>query len=57
MYGSIIGDMIGEPYEFVGTKAIDFDFHMSRFTDDTGMTVAVADALMNCGSQYDKELI
>lgn len=56
MYGSIIGDMIGEPYEFVGTKAIDFDFNMSRFTDDTVMTVAVADAQMNCGSFYPNDL-
>lgn len=57
MYGSIIGDMIGSPYEFVGIKTTDFEFKLSCFTDDSVMTVAVAQALMNCGTDYNPMLI
>ena len=49
MYGAILGDMIGSPYEFDrGNKTKDFPLFSgeSRFTDDTVMTVAVADALL-----------
>ena len=51
MYGAILGDMIGAPYEFDrGGKTKDFPLFSkeSQFTDDTVMTIAVADALMNC---------
>lgn len=50
MYGAIIGDIVGSPYEFDnGDKTKDFElFHpLCRFTDDSVMTVAVADALMH----------
>ena len=49
MYGAILGDIIGSPYEHSGGKKTkDFPFfdRGARFTDDTVMTVAVADALM-----------
>lgn len=49
MYGAILGDIIGSPYEFDrGDKTKDFPLfcEKSRFTDDTVITVAVADALM-----------
>ena len=49
MYGAILGDMIGAPYEFdKGRKTKDFPLftEKSRFTDDTVMTIAVAEALM-----------
>ena len=49
MYGAILGDMIGSPYEFdKGKKTKDFPMFIeeSRFTDDTVMTIAVADALL-----------
>ena len=48
MYGAILGDMIGAPYEFDrGKKTKDFPLFVrgSHFTDDTVMTIAVADAL------------
>ena len=49
MYGAILGDIIGSPFEFEKGKQ-DRDFMLfrgsSRFTDDTTMTIAVADALM-----------
>ena len=47
MYGAILGDMIGSPYEFdQGGKSKEFPLFIesSHFTDDTVMTVAVADA-------------
>ena len=49
MYGAILGDIIGSPYEFdKGDKTKDFDMWNPRvtFTDDTVMTVAVAEALL-----------
>ena len=50
MYGAILGDMIGAPYEFDGgNKTKDFPLfgEGSQYTDDTVMTVAVAEALMD----------
>ena len=47
MYGAILGDMIGAPYEFDrGNKTKDFEMFNDRvcFTDDSVMTIAVADA-------------
>lgn len=52
MIGAILGDMIGSPYEFDrGGKTKDFPLFSERsvFTDDTVMTVAVADALLGAG--------
>lgn len=52
MYGAILGDMIGAPYEFDrGDKTKDFPLFSaeSEFTDDTVMTIAVAQALMEAG--------
>ena len=49
MYGAILGDIIGSPYEFDrGSKTKRFPFFDKgcRFTDDTVMTIAVAEALM-----------
>jgi ADP-ribosyl-[dinitrogen reductase] hydrolase len=48
--GAIIGDMVGSIYEFRNYKATDFEPFLSRsayFTDDTIMTIAVADGLLN----------
>ncbi len=50
MYGAILGDMIGAPYEFdLGNKSKDFPLFSkgSVFTDDTVMTIAVAEALLD----------
>ena len=52
MYGAILGDIIGSPFEFDrGGKTKDFPLFSKRseFTDDSVMTIAVADALMNAG--------
>lgn len=48
MLGSIIGDIIGSTYEFKNAGTYDFDpFPVgSDFTDDTVLTVAIADAIL-----------
>ena len=49
MLGAIIGDIIGSVYEFMPTKKKDFELFAkgSSFTDDTVMTVAVAETLID----------
>ena len=50
MYGAILGDIIGSPYEFdQGSKAKDFPLFSGRstFTDDSVMTIAVAEAFLD----------
>ena len=50
MIGAILGDMIGAPYEFDRgdkTKAFPLFSAESKFTDDSVMTVAVAEALLD----------
>ena len=59
MYGAILGDMIGSPYEFdMSGKTKDFPLFIpgSRFTDDTVMTVAVAEALMDTQGKGEEEI-
>lgn len=53
MLGAIIGDIVGSVYEFDNIKTKDFELFKPscRFTDDTVMTCAVADAIMNGGSE------
>ena len=54
MYGAIIGDMVGAPYEFDrGNKTKDFTMftECTEYTDDSVMTVAVAEALMDAVEQ------
>lgn len=49
MYGAILGDIIGSVYEWDNIKTKDFPLLIprSRFTDDSAMTVAVAEALLD----------
>jgi ADP-ribosylglycohydrolase len=51
MLGAIAGDVIGSVHEASATKTKDFPLftHESRFTDDTVLTVAVADGLLHGG--------
>ena len=58
MYGAILGDIIGSPYEFDrGNKTKDFPFFDkgSGFTDDSVMTIAVAEALMRASDMVASE--
>jgi ADP-ribosylglycohydrolase len=54
MLGAIAGDMIGSSYEFAGLKTKDFELFSqdSRFTDDTVLTIAVADRLVYGGEYH-----
>lgn len=59
MIGAIMGDMIGAPYEFDrGNKTKEFPLFSreSRFTDDSVMTIAVAEALMDAIGKTDDEI-
>lgn len=49
MFGTIIGDVIGSYYEFYTCKSLNFPLFRkeTRFTDDTVLTIAIADAFMN----------
>ena len=52
MYGAILGDIIGSPFEFGrGDKTKNFDLFSSGcgFTDDSVMTIAVGEALLAVG--------
>ena len=57
MYGAILGDIVGSPYEFDCNNYKDKDFPLfsqrSEFTDDTVMTLAVAQALLDTRGQDD----
>ena len=55
MFGAIIGDIIGSVYEWNNIKTKDFPLFRDdcSFTDDTVMTCAVAEAVMNGGARDD----
>ena len=59
MYGAILGDMIGAPYEFDrGNKTKEFPLFCSysEYTDDSVMTIAVADALLDSRGMEDAQI-
>lgn len=55
MFGAIVGDVAGSHYEHFPTKSLDFDFFKehSCVTDDSVLTIAVADWILNGGQLYD----
>ncbi|MBO5621964.1 MAG: ADP-ribosylglycohydrolase family protein [Butyrivibrio sp.] len=58
MYGALLGDMIGAPYEFDrSNKSKEFDMYNEQvaFTDDSVMTIAVAEGIMNAGLDADEK--
>jgi len=61
MIGAILGDIVGSPYEFDRSDKIkDFGplfIKQSVYTDDSAMTIAVADALMKAGLEADISVI
>ncbi|MBZ5571724.1 MAG: ADP-ribosylglycohydrolase family protein [Acidobacteriia bacterium] len=56
MLGAIAGDIIGSVHEFRARKTTEFPLFVaeSRFTDDTVLTIAVADCLLTGSSYVDK---
>ncbi len=55
MIGAIIGDIAGSRFEWNNIKSKDFDLFHRRcfFTDDTVMTLAVAEAILECCGDTD----
>ena len=55
MLGAIVGDIVGSVYEQNNIKTKDFPLFRKDcfFTDDTIMTCAVAEAIMNGGQKDD----
>ncbi len=55
MLGAIIGDIVGSVYEWANIKTKVFALFSDgcKFTDDTVMTVATAEAILNGGSNDD----
>ena len=60
MYGAILGDIIGSPYEFDENNYKEKNFPLfgprADFTDDTVMTLAVAQALRETQGQGDQSV-
>lgn len=56
MIGAIAGDIIGSIYEWHNTKTSDFPLFSanSRFTDDSVLTIALADAILSGEDYIDK---
>ncbi|MGQ0615288.1 MAG: ADP-ribosylglycohydrolase family protein [Planctomycetaceae bacterium] len=56
MLGAVAGDIIGSVHEFLQGKTMDFPLFVdaSRFTDDSVLTIAVADCLLTGGSYVDR---
>jgi ADP-ribosylglycohydrolase len=57
MIGAIAGDIIGSRFEVIPTKSFDFDLfsELNTYTDDTVLTVAIADAILS-GISYESKL-
>lgn len=55
MLGAIVGDIVGSIYEFANIKTKDFPLFQDKcfFTDDTVMTCATAEAIMNGAKRED----
>ena len=60
MYGAVLGDIIGSRFEFDrGDKSKDFRLFTAEdgFTDDSVMTVAIAEALLGVDKDEDEKII
>lgn len=58
MYGAILGDIIGQPYEFDrGNKTKDFPLFakVPHWTDDSVMTIAICDGILKAGLDADEQ--
>lgn len=58
MYGAILGDIIGSPFEFDrGNKSKNFELFSpgAELTDDTVMTIAVCEGLIDVGLDCEEE--
>ena len=58
MYGAVLGDIIGSPYEFGGIKSTEFPLigDINAYTDDSVMTIAVAAGVLKNIDGTDEEI-
>jgi ADP-ribosylglycohydrolase len=56
MIGAVVGDIIGSVHQFSAPKHVDFPLFDERatFTDDSVLSIAVADCLLSGASYVDK---
>ena len=56
MIGAVVGDIIGSVHEFLAPKHVEFPLFDDRvtFTDDTVLSIAVADCILSGASYIDK---
>lgn len=56
LFGAICGDIVGSPYEFnnIKTKTFPILCNQSKYTDDTILTLAVAEGIVNGYKNKDK---
>lgn len=56
MLGAIIGDIVGSRFEWNNIKTKDFEFFTDKcfFTDDSIMTLAIADAIIHSNNNWEK---
>lgn len=60
MFGAILGDIIGQPYEFdksPKTKEFPLFCENPRFTDDTVMTIAICDGILKAGLDANENMM
>ena len=59
MIGAILGDVVGSIYEFNNIKTKEFELFDEKcfFTDDSVMTIAVAEALMQAKNINEKNFL
>ena len=57
--GAVIGDIVGSTHEFLQTKSTEFDFYTdnNHCTDDTVMTIAVADWLLSAPQPINNTML
>ncbi len=58
MLGAIAGDIIGSVHEFIGAKTTSFPLFQpySQFTDDSVLSIALADSILS-GTSYLDQLV
>ena len=54
MLGSVFGDIVGSRFEFnnILTKKFELITDENRFTDDSVMTIAIEQAILDCCGDY-----
>ena len=55
MLGSIIGDIVGSRFEWDNIKTKNFELftRKNQYTDDSVMTLAIAQAIMSSATSFD----